>query len=194
MGPSASNAIPALCELLGAEEKDELQASNYSPPNRTSNFFARYSGGSDSYSRDLTDKELAILALARMGKIASLALPTIQQVLAKRRDRVTLGSLDHESTIRDLLMAMMGRIEEQTIPNAERLAKHELTPDDIHLMESTYKTLRLENEMLRRFFGVTHPSVRELDARLKSFRETYDQAIKSRQRPQKKEVEINNNK
>ena len=184
MGPSAEKAIPVLSSLLLAKEGDQPERNSQTP---RPNFFSKYSAGGGSYGGNPSDKELAILALARMGKAAGPALPTIQQALEKRQDRISRGSLNVVSTIRDLLLAAKARIEEQTIPNAERLAKNELTQDDLDLMESTYRTLRLESELLRHFFGITHPSVRELDARMKLLLEAYDQAIKQGQRPQKKE-------
>ncbi|MCX7423455.1 MAG: hypothetical protein NT013_28505 [Planctomycetia bacterium] len=184
MGPSAEKAIPSLNTLLLAKDEDHPERNSQTP---RPNFFSKYSAGGGSYGRNPSDKELAIIALARMGKAANSALPTIQQALEKRKDSISRGSVDVVSTVRDLLLAAKARIEEQTIPNAERLAKNELTQDDLDLMESTYRTLRLESEMLRHFFGINHPSVRELDARMKLLLEAYDQAIKQGQRPQKKE-------
>ncbi len=177
MGSPAEKAIPVLSTLLLAIDEDQPERNSQTP---RPNFFSKYFGGGGSYGRNPSDKELAIVALARIGKAASPALPTIQQALDQRKDRISRGSLDLVSTVRDLLLAAKGRIEEQTIPNAERLAKNELTQNDLDLMESTYRTLRLENELLRHFYGITHPSVRELDARMKSLRETYEQARKSR--------------
>ena len=150
MGPSAEKGVPALSSMLLSEGNPESHVGQWSQNSyvRTSGFFSTYSGRSGIGSRELISKELAIIALARIGKAASPALPTIQQALEKRQDQVSRGSLDVVGSIRDLLVATKARIEEQTIPNAERLAKNELTLDDFDQMESTYKTLRIENEML----------------------------------------------
>lgn len=177
MGANASTTVTAIIPKLLEESSPEVERAARSGLGQSGSLFGNFRRGGSS-GRSFSQRELAILALARMGKSAESALPVIEKELSLPSHKIRYSnSLDVLANFAEHLVAAKVRIKGFAIPDAEHFAKNgKATIGELTLLEAIYKSLRSENELLRQHYGDQHAKVRELDAQMKTLRDNYDRA------------------
>lgn len=185
MGPRAVAAVPAIAPFLLLRD---------SPTGQQAFSIGSTSAGGPG-AIQLSIKSLAALALARIGKGAIAALPTVEEALKQfEGDRQSIveppsgafgamvgdmargmargGQFQRSVTIRELLIAAKAQLEDRAPPDPEKKAT-EVKMEDILLVQSLHKLLLTEQVLLDQHYGPgsERPELRELDQKLKAAEE-----------------------
>ena len=153
----SSSRVPALelVALMGSRAADaaativQLKLSPNDEPLNTTSKTTRWSSPR-KHDRQFSEHELILLALSRMGKLATPALPTINEAIENTPPGGIPSILDRDADAHELLLATKLRIEETPIP--QKLASSQdakILDHDLARLQAIFKLLRLEVEFLQ---------------------------------------------
>ena len=186
MGPRAAAAAPAIAPFLLLRD----------PPSPGPGFSIG-SPGPGFGTIQLSMKSLAALALARMGKAAIAALPTVEEALKQFegdpqsvveppqrlfggfRGMMQMGLSTRQITFRELLIAAKARLEDRAALDPDKKPT-EVKSEDTLLVQSLLKLLQTEQLLLEQHYGpgAERPEIRELDQKLKAAEEEFNELWK----------------
>ncbi len=180
MGPRAAPAAKAIADVL-LEQDDFIPGHGVVRPFGGGGFFSVPStgggfGGGGNRQTQLSRKQLAALALARIGNAAAETIPTIEAAFNKTKPEnwawsfddggVAAEFLDGPSTLRETLHAAYQRLRKVPAEDVSQALKARRA-DGLFDALARYKLARDERELLESHYGSDsdHPAIRAAKAK-----------------------------